>query len=1182
MIKKIKYLLLIPFLTLTFLLVGCKGRDRLVNINVVDHGQKAYDESGFNYGNFDVVLKYESGKSETIPLDESMIDEHDRLSFYKAGLKTIDVTYNGVTTDLEVLIERNTFTDDIKFESMEVPYTGEEYYVDVIGDLPEGTRVLFPQGNSFTEAAVYDLEATLVCDGYYIKTLKATLNIKKAKYDMSNVTFNDYEVDYDGKAKELAVSGDLPKGLNVRYEMEYIYKEYGEDPLPLKVEDNRATDANVYNVTAIFVNGNANYETPGKMKAVMTINKAKLLIDDLAFEDETVTYDGKDHTIIPTSQFIEDNANLLIHRYAYEIDPITGKENKNKSIYDEEQLKYINAGSYNLYVQVINLNVNYEEYPEQKATLTILPRHEEFDITFENAIYDYMEDEYHSLICMADSAVPEEKREYAPKGVRFLGYSLTDDLDGEIYQYGDPELSFNVAGVHKIYAAYASTDRNVSIEGYERILAFLEIRKRRVAVENYSIVDKTFTYDGEAHSLECKIVDEASLPKDIDGNVIPKPTFSSNNSQTDVGDYSIELTIESNNPNYEVIYTPQTAVMHIVAKDEIDLINEIISFENKEYTYDPTLDIQMYFIEFTKNGTLPSYYTPVYKMSHPGAGVEYRNYETQAGIFQVELSFNSTNPNCICSYQEVRSLIINPYELSSEDYLDFVDKIVIFDEQKAFDPENDYHIENIIDETLPYSKYIECHYQVDNDNKIYIDDSPRQSSAGFYQYILYFDTNDTNYIIDNTRYAAELKLVKAKYDAVSTADIFGSKTEFTYTYDGLDKRDEVLGLVETFIENAGYAPSAGVSATLLIDGVETGNIINAKTYDIEIKLTSADPTYYIEKSASPIKVTITIEKRVIELSKVFKFENKTVYYLENQMQSIDLLPNDGYEADYDLILSSPSVFSMNVISTYFGINAGTYNGEIEITYIPSSNIDVDGDKNITLEATLEIKPRVSDISSGYFDITEVCIRSYNGSDQFYELKLLKDLPYDCQIVYSNDHKIEVGTYSVGVTFVSKSGNYAFNFSEGNVPLTGTLKIVYDLSTSMYLKSPTGTAMHDYDTLYYTANTAITDVDDYITIEFVNDTVKHAIETNYRLKLAYVLKDAEAGELGSAEYPLTGTTMIEVAMNPSGSTALNISHMFIGDAIIVAEPLYPESPNLADFTYETPVSFRTVVWLSWLN
>lgn len=87
----------------------------------------------------------------------------------------------------------------------------------------------------------------------------------KNDYDLSQVSFANKTVDYNGEAQTLTLSGTLPQGLSV------AYKYYTD--ATRTTEAASVVDAGTYYVTATFTNSDSTYNTPANKEATLTINK---------------------------------------------------------------------------------------------------------------------------------------------------------------------------------------------------------------------------------------------------------------------------------------------------------------------------------------------------------------------------------------------------------------------------------------------------------------------------------------------------------------------------------------------------------------------------------------------------------------------------------------------------------------------------------------------------------------------------------------------------------------------------------------------------------------------------------------------------------------------------------------------------------------------------------------------
>ena len=104
-------------------------------------------------------------------------------------------------------------------------------------------------------AGTYTVKAAVRgADGTYNEA-EFSLTIVKATYDMSGITFADGNFTYDGEAHGIAISGTLPAGVSVTYD----------------VSDK--VNAGEYTVTATFAGDYANYNAIPDMTAKLTIEK---------------------------------------------------------------------------------------------------------------------------------------------------------------------------------------------------------------------------------------------------------------------------------------------------------------------------------------------------------------------------------------------------------------------------------------------------------------------------------------------------------------------------------------------------------------------------------------------------------------------------------------------------------------------------------------------------------------------------------------------------------------------------------------------------------------------------------------------------------------------------------------------------------------------------------------------
>ena len=155
----------------------------------------------------------------------------------------------------------------VVFNDAVVYYDGEEKSLEVTGNIPKGVSVRYT-GNKAKVPGEYNFVATLEGEGYKTLTLSATLTIKTGVIE--GVTLEGGTYTYDGTAKSLAISGELPSGVVVEY------------------ENNSQTDAGSYIVKAKL---RGDYYNDVNLTAVMIIEKADIV--GVSFESDSFTYDGE-------------------------------------------------------------------------------------------------------------------------------------------------------------------------------------------------------------------------------------------------------------------------------------------------------------------------------------------------------------------------------------------------------------------------------------------------------------------------------------------------------------------------------------------------------------------------------------------------------------------------------------------------------------------------------------------------------------------------------------------------------------------------------------------------------------------------------------------------------------------------------------------------------------------------
>ena len=389
-IKKICFTIVLICCSILFF-AACK-EDRIVkSISLNEYSAEMPLEvkmGNFSYSDYIVTITYDDGKTEELVLTEDMISETDKLKFYQEGKKSIAISYKGAETIIEVNVSRNQFADNIKLSDFTATYSGDVFTIEVEGDIPGGTKIIYPQGNEFKNAGAYDVTAILQCDGYETKVLSARVLIEKATYDLSNAQLYDDSAVYNKDAHQLTIKGKqiesngsilhspatLPEGVSVSYSIVKIKDGFGVDISLDKqhiVEGNKAIDAGTYKISAHFKGDDSNYKTIPDSVAYLTIDRATYDMSKVEFVDKTVTYTGKEFALS-----INDNSKLPIDVVvSYQIKQL--KDGSGQSVVDtfKPNNTAINAGLYLIKACFSVNGKNAENYTtsflEKEAFLTI-------------------------------------------------------------------------------------------------------------------------------------------------------------------------------------------------------------------------------------------------------------------------------------------------------------------------------------------------------------------------------------------------------------------------------------------------------------------------------------------------------------------------------------------------------------------------------------------------------------------------------------------------------------------------------------------------------------------------------------------------------------------------------------------------------------------------------------------
>ena len=392
---------------------------------------------------------------------------------------TVTATFTDTTGNYEnpenmtakLIINKATITG-ITLTDKTFTYDTKTHSLAIDGTLPACVNVTYAN-NDKVNVNTYTVTASFEdTSGNYIvpNDMSAKLIINKAT--VSGISFEDKTFTYNGTKRSLEISGTLPNEVTVDY------------------VNNGKINANTYNVTAIFTCETENYVVPEDMTAVLTIKKAMYDMSAVTFENKTVTYDGKIHSLA-VSDNLPDGVSVTY-------------ENNDKISANQYIVNAIFTGDF----------INYYSIDDMQAILTI------------------------------------NKATYDMSKVQFVGGRFTyDGTPKSIYVTGNlPDgVTVNYTNNGKINAnTYTVTATFTGdTENYNKLpdwTASLIIDKATYDMSGISFKNQTFTYDTTAKNA----LITGTLPNGVEVSYV-------GNEKTDVGTYNVTAKFNGDSNNYHLI-----------------------------------------------------------------------------------------------------------------------------------------------------------------------------------------------------------------------------------------------------------------------------------------------------------------------------------------------------------------------------------------------------------------------------------------------------------------------------------------------------------------------------------------------------------------------------------------------------------------------------------------------------
>ena len=360
-------------------------------------------------------------------------------------------------------------------------------------------------------------------------SLKATLTIEKATYDMSAFTFTGLEVTYDGDSHVPSVSG-VPQGVTSDLKL------YGLDS---SEEIESAIDCGVYKVVASF-NGNSNYNEISDREAFMVIRQADYDDSGIEISGLSHVYDGQPH--LPTVSGLPSGVTASFKIY---------KDGSDSAI-----ASAVDAGTYHIVV-------SFEGDDNHKSITS-----RTVDMIIGKATYDMSGLTVDNLNVNYDGNAHVPTLSGVPAGVTssFKFYKGTETTALE---------SATEVGTYKVVISFVGDDNHTAIADVEKTLV---IGKGVYDMSNFAWEGLEIKYDGKNHKPTV-----SGLPSGVTASV--KVFDTDNNELTDgassLGEYTVIASF-SGSDNYNDLADRSTKM--VISKGDYDMSNFKISGLSHDYT----------------------------------------------------------------------------------------------------------------------------------------------------------------------------------------------------------------------------------------------------------------------------------------------------------------------------------------------------------------------------------------------------------------------------------------------------------------------------------------------------------------------------------------------------------------------------------------------------------------------
>ena len=353
-----------------FVFAGCGNDSKVVSIGIDEDYVSTVCIGEMDFSKYYLNVLYANGVKEKVQITEDMVKEEDLFKFHKEGECEITFYYDNFYCTADFSIVKKDFASDICFGENEFVYDGMPHSLQLVGTIPAGTTISYPNGNSYTESSLrpYDIVAILSKDGYNSKQVEGQLIINKAPYDQEKldaISFEDTTYTYDGKEKSI-YARNYPSDLSVHY---YINGE----------ECNSKVNAGEYIVRLKIECENNNYLPIEDKIAKLVIKKATYDMSKINFIGNTFNFDKLSHEIkleneslLPEGVTVTYRNNIQTDAGEYEVyADFSGDFNNYNQIASLKAILKINKKQIDLSSVVFDMQVL--QYDGECHTYTLIP-----------------------------------------------------------------------------------------------------------------------------------------------------------------------------------------------------------------------------------------------------------------------------------------------------------------------------------------------------------------------------------------------------------------------------------------------------------------------------------------------------------------------------------------------------------------------------------------------------------------------------------------------------------------------------------------------------------------------------------------------------------------------------------------------------------------------------------------